>query len=181
MPKTIVIPAADYWDAKNEEFIYKPQVTLVIEHSLVSLSKWESKWHKPFLSKQQKTTEEIIDYIRCMTITQNVSPDVYYRLSNENVQEINDYIDDPMTATWFRKEESHSTNHKVVTNELIYYWMVTLQIPWEAQKWHLNRLLTLIKVCQAENKPQKNMKMNDVYRRNASLNAARRSKYHSKG
>lgn len=182
MPKTITIPRTELWDKEKEEFVYKKEQVIVLEHSLVSLSKWESKWHKPFLSSDTKTTEEILDYIKCMTITQNVDPEVYLRLTQQNVKEINEYIEDPATATWFgKREKKPGINNKVVTSELIYYWMIALQIPWEAQKWHLNRLITLIKVCNEENRPKKNMNMNDVYRRNSALNAARRSKYHSKG
>lgn len=173
---TIRIPAVDFWDESKEEFVSTKEQTLRLEHSLVSISKWESKWHKPFLSKKEKTIEEILDYIRCMTITQNINPDVYGRLTNDNIARINDYIDDSMTATWFSDEKRPKASGKVITSEVIYYWMVTLNIPFECQKWHLNRLLTLIRVCNEENKTPKKLSRSEILRRNAALNAARRKK-----
>ena len=181
MPKKITIPSAELWDNKNQRFIYTKEHTIVIEHSLVSITKWESKWHIPFFGKDEKTTEMIIDYIKCMTLTQNVDDEVYKYITNENIKEINDYISDPMTATWFNEKKGYKNNNKVITNEIIYYWMVALQNPFECQKWHLNRLITLIKVCNEENRPKKNMSLRDTYDRNAALNAARRAKLHSKG
>ena len=176
----ITIPKVTGWDEKNEEFVDIKEQTLKLEHSLVSLSKWESKWHKSFLSTQDKTTEEILDYIRCMTLTQNVKPEVYNRLTRKNIEEINKYIEDPMTGTYFSKTKS-SSQREIVTSELIYYWMISLNIPMECQKWHLNRLLTLIRVCNIKNQPSKKMSRNEIMSRNAALNAARRKKLNSKG
>lgn len=173
----ITIPEAELWDGRNNRFVYTKEQNLVLEHSLVSLSKWESKWKKPFLSKEKKSLEETLDYVRCMTLTQNVDESVYKYLTNKNMEEINAYIDDSMTATWFSSNsEKGKINNKIITSELIYYWMVTLQIPFECQKWHLNRLITLIKVCNEENKPQKQMSKNDLYKHHATLNAARKKK-----
>lgn len=177
MPKKIVIPATELWDAKNNIFIYTKEQTIVIEHSLVSISKWESKWHKPFLSKEKKTNEETIDYVRCMTLTQNVDEAVYKCLTNENLKEIRDYIDDSMTATWFNEEKQNRSSSKQITSELLYYYMISYNIPMECQKWHLNRLITLIKVCNEENKPKKKMSKKELYSRNAAINAARRKKH----
>jgi hypothetical protein len=181
MPKKIVIPKSELWDKKNQRFVYTEEHVLVIEHSLVSISKWEAKWHKPFFSKEEKTPEQILDYIKCMTLTQNVNPDVYNYLTQDNIKEINSYLEDPMTATWFNEKKSKGSGNKVVTSELIYYWMVALQIPFECQKWHINRLMTLIRVCNEENRPKKKMSMRDTYSRNAALNAARRAKMGSLG
>lgn len=171
----ITIDKFESWDEKNQEFIYGAETTIALEHSLVSLSKWESKWHVPFLSKNEKTTEQIIDYIKCMTITQNVNFEIYNHISNENLKKINDYMENPMTATWFN-EQSKSSGGKSeqVTSELIYYWMISLQIPFECQKWHLNRLLTLIHVCNNKNKPAKKYSKRDILSTNAAINAARR-------
>lgn len=135
---------------------------------------------KPFLVKDPKTVAETIDYIKCMTITQNVDPLVYNSLTNENIEEINHYIDLPMTATTFREDNSPKSR-EIVTSELIYYWMISLNIPMECQKWHLNRLLTLIRVCNVKNSPPKKMSRRELANRNAALNAARRKKLNSKG
>ena len=177
----ITIPAAEQWDEQKQEFIYTKEQTLRLEHSLVSLSKWESRWNKAFLSKKKKTYEETLDYIKCMTITQNVKPEVYNFLGNENLQKIQTYIDAPMTATYFSNDGNGSPNREVVTSELIYYWMIALNIPFECQKWHLNRLLTLIKVCNIKNTPPKKMSRQQIMSRNAALNAARRKQFNSKG
>ena len=177
----ITIPATELYDEYNQIFINVKEQTLHLEHSLVSLSKWESKWHKPFLVKTKKTFEETIDYVRCMTITQNVNSEVYKCLTNENIQSINEYIEDPMTATWFSKDRKTKSNGEQITSELIYYWMISLNIPFECQKWHLNRLLTLIQVCDEKNKPPKKMSKKEIMSRNAALNAARRKKMNTKG
>lgn len=177
----ITIPATELWDERNEEFIATKEQTLRLEHSLVSLSKWESKWCKPFLSKTNKTDEEIIDYVRCMTLTQNVPDEVYKCLTDDNIRKINEYIDAPMTATWFHEDKAKGTSREQTTSELIYYWMISLNIPFECQKWHLNRLLTLIRVCNIKNQPPKKMSKRDIMSRNAALNAARRNQLHTKG
>lgn len=177
----ITVPEVEYWDEKNEEFISTKEVTLSLEHSLVSLSKWESKWHKAFLGKEEKTTEELIDYIKCMTLTQNVSDEVYNRLNSDNVQKIKEYIEDSHTATIIYDDPNAPKSRETVTSELIYYWMIALNIPFECQKWHLNRLLTLIRVCNIKNKPPKKMSQRQIMSRNAALNAARRQKLHTTG
>ena len=175
---TIIIPETELYDEIQNEFKYVKEQKLVLEHSLVSLSKWESKWHKPFLSKDPKTREETIDYIRCMTVN-SVDPIVYQCVSSDNIQEINKYIEDPMTATTIKSQTKGK--QEIITAEIIYYWMVALQIPFECQKWHLNKLLTLINVVNIKNKPPKKMSKKDVMSRNASLNAARRKALHTKG
>lgn len=180
---TIVVPETELFDEATQQFIKYDAKTLQLEHSLVSLSKWESKWCKPFLTNEEKTFEETLDYIKCMTITQNVKPDVYLRLSKENVQQINAYIEAPMTASYiYEDNKGHGRiNNEQVTAELIYYWMISLQIPVEFQKWHLNRLIMLIKVCNHKNQPPKKMSKRDIMSRNAALNAARRQKLNTKG
>lgn len=177
----ITIPAQELWDEKKEEFITVKECTLQLEHSLVSVSKWEAKWRKVFLSKKDKTRDETIDYIRCMTITQNVNPDVYRCLTKDNIEQIQEYVTAPMTATWFSDEHSGSPNNEQITSELIYYWMIAQNIPFECQKWHLNRLLTLIRVCSIKNKSPKKMSKGEIMKRNASLNAARRKQLNSRG
>lgn len=178
----ITIPSAELWDEKNERFIYTKEQTLRLEHSLVSLSKWESKWNKVFLSKKEKTLEETIDYIRCMTITQNVSKDVYNYLTNDNFSKIDEYINAPMTATYFSgKESAGRPSREEVTAETIYYWMIGLGIPPEYQKWHLNKLLALIRVCDMKNKPPKKRSKRELMQHHAAVNAANKRRFNSKG
>ena len=178
----ITIPSVEKWDEVNNQFVYTREQTLQLEHSLVSLSKWESKWKKIFLSGQEKTYEETMDYIKCMTLTQNVDPDVYNNLTKENIDAINSYIDDKMTATYFSNENAVSNrSSEQISSELIYYWMIALNIPFECQKWHLNRLLTLIKVCNIKNQPPKKMSKRDVMRNNTAINNARRKRLNSNG
>ncbi len=180
----ITLPELEQWDEKKEEFVtFKKALTLQFEHSLVSLSKWESKYCKPFLGKREKTDEEILDYIKFMTLTQNVKDDTYKRLVNTPgvVEKINNYINAPMTATTFVEENTGKSSSEQITAELIYFWMISLNIPVEFQKWHLNKLLTLIRVCNIKNQPPKKMKPQDVNARNAALNAARKKKLNTKG
>ena len=177
----LFIEGVDLYDERNAEFVSTKDTTLRLEHSLISLTKWESKWHKPFLGNEQRTEEEIRDYVRCMTITQNVDPKVYLGLTQEHYKKIEEYMSDPMTATWFNDKNNPRSKQKVVTAELIYYWMISLQIPFECERWHLNRLLTLIRVCNNENTPKKKMRTGDVFKQNAQLNEARRKMMRSRG
>lgn len=178
----LTIPAIELWDEKSQEFVSRKEKTLQLEHSLVSISKWESKWHKPFLSKTHMTDEETVDYIRCMTITQNVDSEDYNYITDENIKQVQDYIESPMTATWFKEEKNkNKTSNEQVTNELIYYWMIALGIPIECQKWHLNRLLTLIRVCSAKNQPAKKMSQKEIMSQNKAINEARKKRLNSKG
>lgn len=179
----ITVPPLDGWDEENQVFVkIGKEQTLQLEHSLVSLAKWESKWCKAFLSKREKTDEEVLDYIKCMTLTQNVNPEVYSRLTEENMREINAYIEAPMTATYFAPEvEGGKSSGEQVTAELIYYWMIALTIPVKFEKWHLNRLLALIKVCNIKNQPPKKMSRREILNRQAAINKSRRQKYNTKG
>lgn len=177
----ITIPKREFFNEETGEFIYMNEQTLQMEHSLISLSKWEAKWNKAFLSRKEKTLEETLDYFRCMTINKEVDPQIFRCLSSEQVEQINNYIDAPMTATYFAKNQDTTPSRETVTAELIYYWMISFNIPFECQKWHLNRLIALIKVCQLKSTPPKKMNPKDIARRNAALNAARRKKHHTKG
>lgn len=177
---TIVIPAVEYFNEATNEFFEEKAVTLQLEHSLVSLSKWESKWLKPFLSKKDKTVEETLDYVRCMTITQNVNPNVYKRITDDVMKQILDYIDSPMTATTFNNPDQ-TMSREVVTAEVIYYWMIAANVPFECQKWHLNKLLTLINVCNIKNAPQKKMGKKAATQSRKALNASRRKASGSRG
>ena len=177
----ITIPSGEFFDEKTETFIHSKEQTLQLEHSLVSLSKWESKWNKSFLSTPQKTFEESIDYIRCMTITQNVDPLVYSSITPDIIKKVTEYIDLPMTATTFRNDNNRGHSNEIITNEIIYQWMISYGIPFECQRWHLNRLLTLIRVCSIKSQPPKKMGRSELANRNRALNAARRSRLHTKG
>lgn len=176
----ITIPSIEWYDDNINEFISSKEQTLQLEHSLVSISKWESKWKKPFLSKEEKTIEETIDYVKCMTTTQNVSDEVYKYITNENLIDVQKYLEDDMTATTFSNNQSGS-NREIITSELIYYWMISMNIPFECQKWHLNRLLTLINVCSIKNRPAKKLSGKDLAKRNAEINESRRKMLNNGG
>lgn len=175
----IEVPDTEYLHEDTMEIETVKGGILHLEHSLISISKWESKWEKPFLNNDDKTEDQILDYIKFMTLD-SVSSEIYRNLTMKNFDEINAYIDAPMTATWFNEKDS-KPNREVVTSEIIYYWMISFNIPFECQKWHINRLLTLIKVCNIKNAPQKKMSKKDLVARNRALNASRRKKYKSKG
>ena len=177
----LTIPRTDLWDERNQRFIPVKEQKLRLEHSLVSLSKWESKWCKVFLSKEQKTYEETIDYIRCMTLTQNVDPLVYRCITNSHIDAVNTYIEEPMTASTVKEEKGGPINRQQITSELIYYWMTAYHIPFECQKWHLNKLFTLIRVCDIKSRPPKKHSRREIMKRNAALNAARKKKWNTKG
>lgn len=179
----IVVPEMEFFNESTNEFFSIKEQKLSLEHSLVSISKWEAKWKKAFIGTPEKTREEILDYIRCMTITQNVNPLVYEALTSENIKAVCDYIDDPMTATKFNdsRKTSGRVKSKIVTSEEIYYQMIANNIPPEYQKWHINRLITLIRVCQIKGDKPKKMKKSEVAKQNAAINEARRKKMNSKG
>lgn len=178
----LTIPGIEMYDEEKEEFIKFKEQKLQLEHSLVSITKWEGEWNKPFLSNDKKTQLETLDYIRCMTITQNVSEDTYRLLTPSNLDDINKYIERPMTATTiFNNKKKGGFSREIITSEIIYYWMVALNIPFECQKWHLNRLLTLINVCNIKNQPEKKMGRNEIINRNRALNKARKGKLNTKG
>ena len=177
----IETPETELWDEYNQRFILVKKQILFLEHSLISLSRWESNWEKPFLKRNdKKTLVETIDYVRCMTINNNVDPNVYRVLTADNINAINAYVNAKKTAT-IVYEDKHRSTGETVTSELIYYWMVSLGIPFECQKWHLNRLLTLIRVCNVKNSPGKKMGRNALLNRYASLNKKRREAMHSNG
>lgn len=165
----ISVPAIELYDDTRNEFIDVKGQTLTLEHSLVSISKWESKWKRPFFKDPPKTAEELQDYVRCMTLTQNVDPNVYRAIPGDVYTQITDYMNDSMTATWF-SERNQRRNTRIITSELIYCWMFQLGVPMECQKWHINRLMTLIRVCSEETREPQKMSRKDM----AALNNARR-------
>lgn len=181
---TVTIPGYEAFNSNTNEFITIKETKLQLEHSLISLQKWEQKWHKPFLEKKEKTIEETIDYIRCMTMNPGVDPEIYNYIPGKIIKQITAYIEDPMTATWFSdntKKGAQSRANEIITAEIIYYWMIALNIPPEYKKWHLNSLLTLIRVVSLKNAPKESMDKAAWAKQRASLNAARRAKYHTNG
>lgn len=184
----IIIPSQHYefFDEIKEEFVKVDieETRMQLEHSLISLKKWEQTWHKPFLGNTDKTYEELSDYIRCMTLNHGVDSEVYHWIPKDIMEKVIEYIKDPMTATWFKEDFSsiaQKNSREVVTAEIIYYWMISLNIPVEFQKWHLNQLLTLIKVVNIKNEKPKKVDKKAAARERAALNKMRREQYNSKG
>jgi hypothetical protein len=179
----IIVEPKELYDEKTETFVYTKETCLKLEHSLLSISKWESKWCKPFLPKNrqdQRTPREMLDYIKCMTLNSNISDHVYSALTKEQMDKIFNYINHPMTATTVSSRQNSPMNREIITSELIYYWMIAYNIPFECEKWHINRLIMLIRVCAAKNKPDK-MSKADLIAHNRALNSARRKALHTKG
>lgn len=177
---TIYIPENELYNDDTGEFITIHPKTLQMEHSLISISKWESKWKKPFMDGKQKTNAETLDYYRCMTITQNVDPVVYLGITPDINEKILAYINDPMTATTINRK-GRKGGREIITSELVYYWMTSLNIPFECERWHLNRLLTLIEIASIKNQPSKKMSQKEIMNQNRSLNAARKARLGSTG
>lgn len=178
---TIIVPGDEMFNEQSQEFVTKNDVTLKLEHSLISLSKWESMYEKPFLGHEEKTIEDVRGYIKCMTLTPNVPDEVYEKLSEENISDINNYIDAAMTATWFNEGPGPPLSRDVITAELIYYWLIVFDIPFECEKWHLNRLFTLIRICNLKQAKPKKMSRSEIAARNRELNAQRRAQLGTKG
>lgn len=178
---TITILGKEYFDDVTKEFVTLGDVTFEIEHSLASLSKWESIFHKPFLATEDKTSDEVLGYIEAMCLTPDIAPEVFLTLTEDNVSEINAYIDNKMSATWFADELGIGRSREIITSELIYYWLITFQIPFSCETWHLNRLLTLIKVCNLKQQKPKKMSPAQVAARNRALNDQRRARSGSNG
>lgn len=176
----ITVPGLEYYDEEKNEFIYYDEQKLELEHSLVSISKWESKWCKPFLTSNEKTALEVLDYVRCMTVNNDFPMEAYSRLTEDNLKAINEYIGSPMTATTFANDRN-TNSREIVTSEVIYYWLIAFNIPFECQYWHLNRLLTLVKVCNVKNNPPKKMSKQEILSRNRALNEARKREMNTRG
>lgn len=180
MPIKIHIPKTELWDPIKEEFVEVKDQTILMEHSLLSVDKWESKWKKSYLSSDNKSALEVVDYLRCMTITKDVNPYVYYAIPETEMKRIDAYIKDSMTATTFN-DNAHGRSREIITSEIIYWQMTQLNIPIEWERRHLNKLLALIRVCAIKSQPPKKLSKQEIMRQNRALNAARRAKYHTAG
>lgn len=177
----IVIPGEEHLNEKTNEIFTVGDVVLELEHSLLSLSKWESRFEKPFLGDKPKTDDETLAYVECMIVTPDFPPGVLSTLTAHDFEQINEYIQSNQTATWFSERPGARNSREVITSELIYYWMVSLNIPFECERWHLNRLLTLVRVCNEKNTPPKKMSRSEIAARNRKLNAQRRNQYGTRG
>lgn len=180
---TIIVNGGEFYNEQTEEFLYSDDVVLELEHSLASLSKWESKFGKPFLSTPDKSDEEIKAYIEAMTLSSNFSPEVFFRLSQENLNQINAYISSPQSATTFTELKNGKGRAKpeIITSELIYYWMTLYNIPFECEIWHLNRLLSLLRICNIKNSKEKKMSRAEASAQQRSLNAQRKAQLGTRG
>ena len=177
----IVVPGTEYFNEEDETFETVGDFDLELEHSLISLSKWESKYQKPFLVRSEKTPEEIMGYVEAMIISPIYPPDIFVRLSKDNVRQINDYIESKESATTFGLMPERKGPGEVITSELIYYWMVAFNIPFECESWHLNRLFSLIRICNIKNSKPRKMSRHEISSRNRELNAIRRAQYGTSG
>jgi len=179
---SIIVPGEEHFDETTSEFIYRDNFILELEHSLVALSKWESIFEKPFLGSEEKSAGEVLGYIKCMVLTPNVPEAVYLKLSEENLSDINEYLEAKMTATWFPPTlPTTPRSREVITAELIYYWLTVFQIPFECETWHLNRLFTLIQVCNIKSSKPKKMSKNELALRNRELNEQRKKQLGTRG
>jgi hypothetical protein len=178
---SITVPGVEHFDDQTQEFVYRDNVVLELEHSLVSLSKWEQIFEVPFLGNSDKTNEQVLGYVKAMTLTPEVPEEVFLKLSEENFKEINDYIDAKMSATWFSEAPGAPKSREVITSELIYHWLIVFQIPFECQYWHLNRLFTLIRVCNIKQSKPEKMSRTEIAARNRELNAQRKSQLNTRG
>ena len=173
---TISLINQDFFDAETSEFIEYPDMEIQLEHSLISMSKWESLFEKPFLAPGQRSRDEVLSYIGCMILTPGIDSSVVNRLGNNELSLIDAYISSKQSATTFGDLPARNkSSGETITSELIYYWMVAFNIPFECQTWHLNRLFSLIRILNLKQEKPKKMSRAEISARNAELNAKRRA------
>lgn len=177
----VSIPELEGFDEETQSFVSLPGGELHLEHNLISLSKWESITHKHLIGNDDITNEEMLLYIECMITDEEYNSELLKRLPASEVERISNYMADTKTATTVSGSGGGSGSGEYTSSELIYYWMIACQIPFECEKWHINRLLTLIRVCNEKNQPDKKMSQSEIMNRNRELNRARRAKLGSKG
>lgn len=178
---TIIVTDVENFDENTQSFMETKGFIIELEHSLASISKWESEFEKPFLASDPKTQDESLGYIRCMCLGSDVTTDMLSRLSPKQMSQINAYINAKMTATWFTERPQAGKAREIVTSEVIYYWMSALTLPFGCDQWHFNKLLTLIKVANSKNAPQKNTPRRDMAAQRRSINASRQQRYNTTG
>ena len=178
---TITVGGTESFDEATQQFVTVDGVDLQLEHSLVSLSKWESEFEKPFLGTEEKTPEELLGYVKAMVLTPEVPEEVFLKLSTKNFEAINEYINAKRSATWFNEAPGAPKSREVVTSELIYYWLTVFQIPFEVENWNLNRLFTLIRVCNVKSAKPKKMSRSEMAERNRQLNQQRKEQLKTRG
>lgn len=177
----ITVPGTEVYDEETSLFQTEGDVVLELEHSLVSLSKWEARFEKPFLDTTDRTTEENLGYVEAMIVDPDTSPDVLHNLSEENMEAITAYIEGKQTATWFHEVQTAPKTREKITSELIYYWMTVFNIPFECEHWHLNRLFTLIRICNIKQSKPKKMSRSERAAQQRELNAKRREQLKTSG
>lgn len=180
MPLIITIPGEENFDNTTQTFYTEKDVVLTLEHSLISISKWEAKWKKSWIDSPEKTNEELFDYIRCMSIKGDVNMNDIYRIDEAQYNEILDYIGDPMSATVIKQYNKKMGKEQFITSELIYAWMAGFGIDFSCDKWHLNRLMNLIAVCGELNKPQEKLSRKEAVERQKAINEANKKKFAQK-
>jgi hypothetical protein len=179
---TLTIGGTEVFNEEDQTFSVVDSTVLQLEHSLLSLSKWESKTLKPFLSTDKKTPRELELYVEAMIITSDFEPDIVRRFSQKDLDAVNAYINSSESATTFGNMPETKGRGEIVTSELIYYWMVMFNIPFHpCETWHLNRLLALIRIANIKNSKSKKMSRHELVARNRALNEERRAKLNTRG
>lgn len=155
-------------------------VRLQFEHSLRSLSKWESKNKIAFLAGREKTPAQMVDYYRCMLLSPE-DPDLVYLLDPSQMEELTNYINENQTASSVPNEGPTQYNPETTTSELVYFWMTALKINWEAQDWHFSRLMMLVQITSYKQQPPKKRNPREVLSDMRRENERRKKLFNTSG